>query len=77
MTFDTEQLEMLFRAKALGTTRGQVLMPWAEPMADELVERGWLAKHTHGDDSAYFWTPRAETALDLQELTTAHEGRDN
>jgi hypothetical protein len=46
-------------------------------MADELADAGWLEKRYHGQNAAYFWTQRAETALDLSAVATPHEGSQN
>jgi hypothetical protein len=77
MTFDTEQLEILYRAKMLGTERGQVLTDDAYPAAHELAEQGWLRRRFVEDELAWFWTPQAETAIDARRLVASVEGRQN
>ena len=78
MQFDAEQLEILFRARMLGVGRGQVLEGWAYPAAHELAEAGWLERRFQPDgELSWWWTPQAETALNLTALTASVEGRQN
>ena len=47
-----------------------MLETWAVPDAQEHADAGWLERRTvdeHGD-VAFFWTPQAEGALDLNAL---------
>jgi hypothetical protein len=50
--------------------KGQVLEELAEPDAQQLCEAGWLERRTvdANGDTAYFWSPQAETALDMNAL---------
>jgi hypothetical protein len=78
MTFTDQQLEILYRAKILGLDYGQVLEGWAYPDAHELAEAGWLQRRFQPDgELAWFWTPQAETTLDLTALLQSTEGREN
>lgn len=79
MTYDTEELELLFRAKMLGTERGQVLEPWAYPEAHRLCEAGWLRREfLPNDDVAWYLTPEGAHALDLTAFATGElAGREN
>ena len=78
MTFDTEQLEILYRARILGVDRGQVLVDWATGAADELVEHGWLERRAlENGDTGYWWTTTAETAIELHALTQDANDRQN
>jgi hypothetical protein len=49
---------------------GQVLEAWAEPDAERLCEAGWVERRTVDDtgDTAWFWTRKAEAALDMNAL---------
>jgi hypothetical protein len=79
VTFDSEELELLYRARLLGTKRGQVLEPWAYPEACRLADKGWLRREfLPNNDVAWFLTPKAAHALDLaQHAQHQHAGRDN
>ena len=75
----TRQLEVLFNCWALASVeRGVVLHGDAEAEAEVLAEAGWLEQRTvdDSDDTAWFWTPAAELALNLHQLTDT-EGRHN
>jgi hypothetical protein len=50
--------------------KGQVLEPWAVPDAERLSEAGWLERRTvdANGDTAWFWSPQAEAALDMAAL---------
>jgi hypothetical protein len=67
MELNTEQLEILFRARMLATEgRGQVLEDWALEDARELEEHGWLTSHKlDNGDTAWFCAPTGETALNI------------
>jgi hypothetical protein len=74
MEFNETQLEILFRAWALDAEgRGQVLDAEVWPDAVPLEEVGWLERRyvDQTGDWAWFWTPQAETALDLNALTAS------
>jgi hypothetical protein len=80
MEFTESQLEILFRAWALSTQGcGQVLEPTAYPDAVPLEEAGWLERRyvDATGDWAWFWTPEAETALDLNALRETAMGSTN
>ncbi len=77
MEFDTEQLEILYRAKLLGAERGQVLEDWAYPSAHRLAEAGWLQRRFVGDELAWFLAPTAELAFELHGLTEDAKNRQN
>jgi hypothetical protein len=71
MEFTETEQEILVNAWLLAREgKGQVLEDWAEPDAQELSDAGWLERRTvdANGDTAWFWTPRAEAALDLQAL---------
>jgi hypothetical protein len=69
------QLEILSSAWALHA-RGCGLEVEDEyvPDTDQLAELGWLERRLDGDELTWWWTGRAETALQLNALTTV-EGR--
>jgi len=49
--------------------KGQVVEPWALPEAVRLQEAGWLERRMlDNGDASWWWTPEAETALDMQAL---------
>jgi hypothetical protein len=79
MQFDDEQLELLYRARVLGTNRGQVLEPWAYPEAHRLTEAGWLERRFEPNGDVSWWlTEKADHALDLTATNElAVTGRDN
>jgi hypothetical protein len=67
--FTATQLDILFGAWATSRDgNGQVLEDDAIPDAHELAEQGWLERRILGDELAWFWTPAAETALDIGAL---------
>jgi hypothetical protein len=57
---------------------GIVIESDAFPDAHELAELGWLERRFQPDgELAWFWTPAAETALDVNSLLQGAEGRQN
>jgi hypothetical protein len=57
---------------------GLVIEDWAYPDAHELAEQGWLERRFEPDgEMSWWWTPAAETALDISALLRSHEGREN
>jgi hypothetical protein len=57
---------------------GIVITDGAYPDAHELAEHGWLERRFEPDgEMSWWWTPAAETALDLNGLLQAAEGREN
>jgi len=58
---------------------GLVIEPWAYPDAEELVEQGWLEQRVEDatGEPCWFWTRRADLALNISDLMHSHEGRDN
>ena len=71
MDFTDTQQNILARAWLLARDgQGQVLEGWAVPDAEQLCDAGWLERRTvdNTDDVAFFWTPQAEGALDMNAL---------
>ena len=70
LEFNATQQELLVNAWLLAREgKGQVVEPDAEPDAQELCDAGWLEQRTEPDGpSSWWWTPEAETALDLNAL---------
>lgn len=58
---------------------GQVLGREAYPDAVPLEEAGWLERRyvDATGDWSWFWTPQAEGALDMNQLTESVKGREN
>jgi hypothetical protein len=80
MEFTETQLEILCRAWALNAKgSGQVLEPEMYPEACRLEDAGWLERRyvDATGDWAWFWTPEAETALDLNALRETAMGSTN
>ena len=79
MELTTDHLEILFRARMLGTNRGQVLEVWQYPEAQALADNGWLRRQfEQNGDVSWSLTAQGDTALDLNALTeSAVEGRQN
>jgi hypothetical protein len=77
--FTELQREILFNAWALARNGdGQVLEDWAMEDARELADHGWLATRAEpSGHTSWWWTPAAETTLDLSALTHSAEGRQN
>ena len=80
MDFTETQAEILVNAWLLAREgKGQVLEDWAEP-GRERAGRGRLARTPHSRRdrrTCWFWTPEAETALDMNALNQSAEGRQN
>ena len=75
MDFTDSELEILFRAWRLAQKgRGQVLAPEKYPEAVTLADAGWLERRyvDATGDWAWFWTPQAETALNVGPLRRDH-----
>lgn len=75
--FTEDELRMLFNAWALHSER-RGFVPEDHHFADcvRLAQRGWLEQRwvNATSDLSFFWTTRAETTLDLNNLTaTAKE----
>jgi hypothetical protein len=71
MKFNETQAEILTNAWLLAReNKGQVVENWALPDAVELADAGWLERRTVDatGDTCWFWTPQAETALDMSAL---------
>ena len=68
--FTETQQEILVNAWLLAREeKGQVVENWALPDAVELAEAGWLERRTlDNGDASWWWTPQAETALDVNAL---------
>ena len=77
MELTPDHLELLFRARMLGTDRGQVLEAWLYPEAHALAEQSWLRRRFEPNGDVSWWlTPQGDTALNLTALTSV-EGREN
>jgi hypothetical protein len=70
MNFTETQREILVNAWLLARDgNGQVITADVYPDAHELAEQGWLARRIEPDgELSWWWTPAAETALDLNSL---------
>jgi hypothetical protein len=71
MEFTEIEEDILVRAWLLARDgKGQVVEDWAMADAKRLREAGWLEARAVNDtdDVAFFWTPRAEGALDMDAL---------
>jgi hypothetical protein len=78
MTFTDTEAEILVNAWLLAREgKGQVVEDWALPDADRLEQAGWLEHRCVKQGIAWFWTPQAETALDMNALNQSVEGRRN
>ena len=80
MEFTDTQQTILVNAWLLARKgKGQVLLEEWEPEAQQLADAGWLERQTveANGDSAWFWTPQAEGALDMNALNQSVEGRQN
>ena len=78
MELDADSLEIMFRARLLGTQRGQVLEGWAYPQAHALAESGWLRREFQADgELGWFLTAEGDLALDTAALIQSVEGREN
>jgi hypothetical protein len=79
MDFTDTQLEALYAAKVCAAEE-KAFVPHDEFIeeCDELVEAGWLTPEPQDNgDTAYAWSPRAEAALDLNNLMTPDPSRTN
>ena len=78
MEFTETEAEILVNCWLLAREgKGQVVQDWALPVADRLEQVGWIKHHCTEDAIAWFWTDRAEQALDLNALTESVKGREN
>jgi hypothetical protein len=79
MEFTETQQEILVNAWLLARDgKGQVITNDAYPDAHELAEAGWLERRFEPDgEMSWWWTPAAETALDMNQLMQSTEGRQN
>jgi hypothetical protein len=79
MDFTDVQQDILVRAYVLARDgNGQVVTDEAIPDAHELAEQGWLERRFEADgELSWWWTPQAETALDLSGLLQSAQGRQN
>jgi hypothetical protein len=77
--FTPVQLDLL--AAAWATSRdgnGLVIEAHAYPDAHDLAEAGWLERRFLPDgELGWFWSHRAELALDMNALMQSVEGREN
>ncbi len=67
---ETEQEILVQRLAARPRRQGQVLEPEQYPEAVKLADAGWLERRyvDATGDWSWFWTPQAETALDMNAL---------
>jgi hypothetical protein len=74
-----DHLDVAFTAWAAARDgNGVVIKPDYYPAAHELAEAGWLRRGFETDGAmSWWWTPAAETALDLNALVASVEGREN
>jgi hypothetical protein len=79
MDLNDTQFDLLTAAWATSRDgNGIVIENDAYPDAHELAEHGWLERRFMPDgEMAWFWTPAAETALDMNQLMQSTQGRDN
>lgn len=80
MDLTEKQHELLFEAWTISRAdppMGMVLKPDCYPDAHRLAEQGWLARRFVDDELAWFWTPQAETALDMNALLQSADDRQN
>ena len=72
MTFTETQQDILYRAWLFARDgNGQVVTDDAIPDAHALAELGWLERRFEDNgDMSWWWTSKAETALELGALTT-------
>lgn len=61
MELTPDHLEILFRARMLGTNRGQVLEAWHHPEAQALAENGWLRRQFEPDVTCRGGSPHRAT----------------
>jgi hypothetical protein len=79
MDFTPTQLDLLTAAWATSRDgNGIVITDDAHPDPHELAEHGWLEHRSEPNgDISWWWTPAAETALDMNALMQSVEGREN
>jgi len=79
MDFTDTQQDILFRAWLLARDgNGQVVTDEAIPDAHDLAQQGWLDRRVEPNgDMSWWWTPAAETALDVNALMRSADGREN
>jgi hypothetical protein len=79
MHFTDQMQEIVGNAYLLSLDgRGMVLEDHALPDAERLCEAGWLEQRVEPDgEPSWWWTPMAETALDLGALMTSAESQQN
>ena len=79
MDFTDTQKELLFGAWGLFHESGSGFVVTDDAFADayRLEEAGWLESRVEANgDLSWWWTPAAETALALGNLSTTPEGAD-
>jgi hypothetical protein len=64
--------------------KGVIVANHCYPVAHDLCEQGWLRRefvpdpeNGDSDELAWFWTPAAEHALDVNALLQGAQGREN
>lgn len=77
--FTPIQLDLLFAAWATSKDgNGIAITDKATPDAEDLLERGWLERRTEpSGDVSWWWTPAAESALDINAMLTRYAGAVN
>jgi hypothetical protein len=56
---------------------GIVIINDAYPAAHELAEAGWLERYFHAEELCWRWSQQGDTALELSDLLSAAQGREN
>lgn len=76
MELTPSRCQLLINAWALAAEgKGMVLRDECYPDADQLAEAGWLERRFEPDgELSWWWTPAAETALNVSNLTTPPAG---
>ena len=79
MEFTETQRAILYNAWLLARDgNGQVVQDEAVPDAHWLAEAGWLERRFEPNgDMSWWWSPQAATALDVNGLMQAAQGREN
>jgi hypothetical protein len=79
MEFSELQPEILGNAALLSSEgRGMVLEDFALAAARALEEHGWLESRAEPNgDLSWWWSRRAETALDVNAVIESSDGREN
>ena len=78
MNFTDTQREILVNAYLLARRGyGQVVADDAIPDAHDLAEAGWLERYFRDGQLCWRWSPRAEHALDVNQLLESAAGRQN